>query len=325
MRRRDVPAWALAGLGVVPSVRAQEAGRTLRLGWLRPNRDVPNDVQSLGIPAALQARGWVANRNLVIEARFADGQVDRLPALAADLVQARCHLILAVGAAAVQAARSASSTIPVVMFGNFDPVARGLVGSLARPGGQVTGVVIAPDGTLAAKKLELLQEAVPRLARLGFLAPQDPAIQGQIDELRTTPRASGIELVVATAAAGRYDAAFATLSARKVQALFVGAHTFFMTDRKAVAALAIEHRLPSIWEWPEQVRDGGLMAYGTSLAWLYGRVADQIDRIARGAVPGEIPVERPSTFELAINARTAKAIGLSLPRGLLLRADEVIA
>lgn len=324
MRRRSLAALCAAALTQPLTGRAQESARTLRLGWLRPNRDVPDDFQSSGIPAALEARGWVRGRNLVIESRFANGQVERLPELARELVQARCDLLLAVGAQAVQAARAASASLPVVMFGNFDPVARGLISSLARPGGQITGTLIAPDGTLAAKKLELLLEAVPGIQRLGFLAPDDPVVQAQINELRSLPRAGSLEIVVATVSGGRYDTAFAQLAARRVQALFVGAHTFFMTDRRQIIAMANERRLPSIWEWAEQVRDGGLMAYGTSLSWLYARVADQIDRIARGASPADTPVERPTRFELAVNRRTARTIGLSLPTAFLLRADEVV-
>ncbi|MBK9604897.1 MAG: ABC transporter substrate-binding protein [Betaproteobacteria bacterium] len=266
----------------------------------------------------------MSGQNLVLETRYAGGHIDRLPGLARELVQLHCDAIIAVGTSAVRAARAATSTIPIVMFGNFDPVAAGLVDSLARPGGNVTGVLIAPDGTLAAKKLELLRQAVPRATRMAFLAPDDAGFRPQLEETRKAAIALGIELAVVTVRGGDYDRAFAAIAAERAEALFVGATTFFMTDRKPIIDLALRHRLPAIWEWPEQVRDGGLMAYGTSLLGLYQRVAIYVERIFKGARPGDLPVEQPTKFDLVINLNTAKALRLNIPQSLLLRADEVI-
>jgi putative ABC transport system substrate-binding protein len=220
--------------------------------------------------------------------------------------------------------RRTAAALPIVFFGNFDPLATGLVASLARPGNNLSGVLIAVDGTLAAKKLELLKEAAPRATRIVFLSPDDPAMQVQIAETRQAAAGLGLELSVVTVRGADYPGAFAAITAERAQAVFVGAQTTFMTDRKLIIDLARRNKLPTIWEWPEQVRDGGLMAYGTSLTALYERVAGYIDRIFKGARVGDLPIEQPTTFGLVLNWATAKAIGLSLPRPLLLRADEVV-
>jgi putative ABC transport system substrate-binding protein len=326
MQRRALLLGATAGVTLcgLPPAAAQPSGKVFKLGWLRPNAAGPAEFQALGIPAALKRLGWVEGQNLIIERRWGGGQVARLPDLARELVQERCDALLTVGLSATRAAREASPTLPIVFFGNFDPLATGLVASLARPGNNLSGVLIAVDGTLAAKKLELLKEAAPRATRVVFLSPDDPAMQVQIAETRQAAAALGLELSVVTVRGADYPGAFAAITAERAQAVFVGAQTTFMTDRKLIIDLARRHKLPTIWEWPEQVRDGGLMAYGTSLTALYERVASYIDRIFRGARVGDLPIEQPTTFGLVLNQGTARAIGLPLPRALLLRADEVI-
>jgi putative ABC transport system substrate-binding protein len=326
MKRRTVVLTALADgalVGLLPAA-AQPTGKVLKLGWLRPNAVGPADFQALGIPAALKRLGWVEGQKLIIERRSAGGQVARLPELARELVKERCDALLTVGLSATRAAREASQTLPIVFFGNFDPLATGLVASLARPGNNLSGVLIAVDGTLAAKKLELLKEAAPRATRIVFLSPDDPAMQVQIAETRQAAAGLGLELSVVTVRGGDYPGAFAAITAERAQAVFVGAQTTFVTDSKLIIDLARRNKLPTIWEWPEQVRDGGLMAYGTSRTALYERVASYIDRIFRGARVGDLPIEQPTTFGLVLNQGTARAIGLPLPRALLLRADEII-
>lgn len=325
MKRRQ--AFGLLGAGAalvgLPAV-AQTASRPMRLGWLRPNAFGANDLPRTGIPAALQRLGWVENGNLAIDRRSGDGQVERLPELARELVALRCDALLSVGLSAARAARGATATVPIVVYGNFDPVAAGLVSSLARPGGNLTGVLIAPDGTLAGKKMELLRQVVPRATRVAFLAPDDLGAQAQVGEARGAAAALGLELSIVTARGGDYASAFAEIVAERAHAVFVGAHTSFMTDRAAIIEQALRHRLPTMWEWVEQVRDGGLMAYSTSLTALYERVAGYVDRLFRGARAGDLPIEQPTTFALVLNQRTARAIGVALPRELLLRAEEVI-
>ena len=313
-------------LGLVPSTLAQSADRVWRVGILRPSAPpLPSDTTGTGIPNALRDLGYVEGRNLVLELRYADGNFDRLPALARDMVQARVDVIVAVGAPAIRAARAASNTLPVVMYGNFDPVALGLVASLARPGGNTTGVLIAPDGTLAGKRLELLRQAVPSATRIAYLGPPaDISASLQLTESRQAAAALGVTLVEVELRDGDYERAFASLVAQRPGALLVAAHTLFVRDRAKVIGLAARHRLPAMYEWREQVADGGLMAYSTSLTWTYERVAAFVDRILKGARPADMAVERPTHFDLVVNLKTARDLGLAIPQALLLRADEVI-
>jgi putative ABC transport system substrate-binding protein len=303
---------------------AQPGERVYRLGVLRPSVPFPNDRVLDNLPRALAEVGYAEGRNLVIDARFAEGRTDALPRLAREIVDARADAIVAVGNAAATAAKQATSSIPIVVFGNLDPVASGLVPNLARPGGNVTGILIAPEGTLAVKRLELLKETVPRVARIALLAPDDPGFALQMQETRSAAKALAIELAVVTVRGGDYERAFADIAAARAGALLVGATTHFIVARRQIIDLAARHRLPAIYEWPEQVEDGGLMSYGGSLRESYRRVAAYVDRILKGARPAEMPVEQPTKFRLVINARTAKEIGLTLPQSVLLRADEVI-
>lgn len=305
---------------------AQPAERMVRIGVLRSvARPVsPNDPVFQNFRIALRELGYVEGRNLVLDERFADGDVKRLPALARELVDARAQVIVAVSATAAHAVRDASASTPVVFFGNFDPVAIGLVSDLARPGGNLTGILIAPDGTLAGKRVELLKAAVPQATRIGLLLPNDAAVRAQADDTGKAARALGVQLIAATVADADYAAAFASLVRERVGALVVASHNFFMRDRQTIIDLAARHRLPAIYEWREQVADGGLMAYSTSLLGQYRRIATYVDRILKGTKPGDLPVDRPYRFELVINLKTARAIGLNIPQALLLRADEVI-
>jgi putative tryptophan/tyrosine transport system substrate-binding protein len=325
-RRRCVHAWALGLLLPPHALRAQTAAKVHRVGILRPSAPPfsPTDPIAVGIPNALRDAGYVEGRNLVIERRWAGGDLDRLPALARELVQAGVDVIIAVGAPAVQAAKAATPAVPIILYGNFDPLALGLVDSLARPAGNVTGVLIAPDGTLAGKRLELLKAAVPTARRVALLVPEDEAIRVQVQETRAAAQQLGIELSVVVVRSGDYTSAFATIARERVAGLVVGSHQYFVRDRAQIIALAAQYKLPAIYEWREQVVDGGLMTYSTSLNGLYERIASYVDRILKGAKPGDLPVERPTRFELVINLKTAKALGLIIPQALRLRADEVI-
>jgi len=211
--------------------------------------------------------------------------------------------------------------VPVVFLGNFDPIAIGLVKSLARPEANVTGVLIAPAGTLAGKKLELLKAAVPRATRIALLSHEDPGLRAQEQETDAAAVALGIALPVTRVVGGDYERAFTALVADRPDALFVGASTYFMRDRKRIIELAARHRLPAIYEWPEQVEEGGLMSYGVSYPDLYYRAASYADRIFKGARPGELAIERPSKFAFGINRRTAHELGIVIPPDLQLRAD----
>jgi putative ABC transport system substrate-binding protein len=327
--RRAFLGAAIAALAWPASGQPQPPARVYRLGVLRPTarpRRPDRTAAEVSLPAALARLGYVEGRNLVIETRYADGHLDRLPGLARELVELRVDAMVVVTVSAVEAAMAATTKIPLIIWGNFDPVALKFVASFARPGGNVTGVLIAADGTLGVKKLELLKEAVPRARRIGVLAPQDAhTMRMQLPELERAAPSLGVDLAVVSVRDNDYARAFATLAARKVDALFVAATTFFMTDRVPIVDLALQHRLPSIWEWREQVEAGGLMAYGTSLAARIGRIADYVDRIFKGSSPAEMPLDQPAKYELALNVTTAKALDLALPSAFLLRVDEVIS
>jgi putative ABC transport system substrate-binding protein len=323
-RRRLIALVVAAVVTGSGTARAQQGGRAYRLGILRPTAPFAPDRITDGVPRALAELGYVEGRNLVIERRFAEGRIAELPRLAGELVALRMDAIVAVGTAAVRSAMEATTSTPIVLFGNFDPVASKLVASLARPGGNVTGILIAPEGTLAAKKMELLKETVPTAARMALLAPDDPGFAPQLQETRKAAAALGIELVVVEVRGGDFDRPFATIAAARPGALFVGATTHFVVARRRIIDLAAKLRLPAMYEWPEQVEDGGLMSYGSSLTQAYQRVAAYVGQVFRGAKPSDMPIEQPSKFRLVINLRTAKAMGLAIPQAVLLRADEVI-
>jgi putative tryptophan/tyrosine transport system substrate-binding protein len=325
--RRTFMAVIAAGLLAAPlAAEAQPAGRVYRLGLLYPIAPGPSEhrTSAVLVPAALRELGYVEGQNLIVERRYADGQVDRFPGLARELVRLRMDVILAITTAAIRAARDATKTIPIVIYGNVDPVAAGFVANLARPEGNITGVVIAPGGTLAGKKLELLKEAVPGATQIALLAPVDPSFSLQVREAQKAALPLGVKLAVVEVRDRDYDRAFTTIAAARADALFVGSYAQFYLDRKQIIELAAKHRLPAIYEWPEQGEDGGLMGYGTSLIGLSRRAATYIDRIFRGATPGDLPIEQPTNFDLVINLKTAKALGLKIPPSLLQRADQVI-
>jgi putative ABC transport system substrate-binding protein len=245
----------------------------------------------------LRELGYVEGRNLIIDRKYANEKLDRLPMLARELVQLRVDVIFAASVASARAALDATTTIPIVWLGNLDPVAAGLVASLARPGGNVTGVLIAPEGTLAAKKLEVLKEAVPAATRIALLVADESGVgmQQQIQEVRRAASSLGVDVPVVNVRGSDYESAFMTIAAVRPQALLVGAHSYFVRDRKKVIELAAKYRLPAIYEWPLQVRDGGLMSYGASDVETYRQVATYIDRICQGAKPGDLPIWQPAS------------------------------
>lgn len=319
-------AGAVATAGV--DAFAQPAERRYRVGVLRPTGapKAPDPVQTeIQLPRMLAQMGYVEGRNLAFELRYAGGDLKRLPAMARELVELRVDVIVAVGAAALRAAMAATPSIPIVIWGNFDPVAEGFIASLARPGGNVTGVLIASEGTFGAKKLELLKQFVPSARRIAVLAPEDPAsAKAQLPELQRAASALGVEIPLFAVRGGDTDGVFARIAAGNSDAIYFLASTYFMVDRKPWIAQALRTRLPAMWEWREQVVDGGLMSYGTSLESRVQRIADCVWRILKGARPGEIPIDMPTKFGLTLNLATAKAIGLTIPQSMLLRADEVI-
>jgi putative tryptophan/tyrosine transport system substrate-binding protein len=324
--RRAFLAGSIALLAVLPrAAEAQHAGKVYRLGVLTPSARPASQVMSNLLPLSLRGLGYVEGQNLVIEQRFAEGRLDRLAGLARELVLRRVDLLVAVSPAAVRAAKDTTTTIPIVMILSYsDPVELGFVASFARPGGNITGVVQAAEPTMIAKRLELIKEIVPRAARIAVLATGEAGSRMQVQWAEKAASSLGVRLLVVEARVADYDRAFATMVAERADALLVVASVILATDRERIIQLAAKHRLPAIYDWREHVEAGGLMAYGGSVSEFTGRAAAYVDRIFKGANPADLPVERATTFELVINLKTAKALGLTIPPSLLLRADQVI-
>jgi putative ABC transport system substrate-binding protein len=275
------------------------------------------------ITFALRRLGYVEGRNLIVENRYAEGKLERLPGLARELTQLNIDVIFAIGIAATRAAKEATASVPIIMLVDGDPVAMGLVSSLARPEGNVTGVVLS-TGTLTGKRLELLKEAIPGAVRIAFLVAEDPGLQRQVEEAHQAASSLAVEIRVVPVHAGDYDGAFAMVAAQEPAALCLGASSLFFRDSSRIIALAAKYRLPTIYEFPVQAKAGGLMAYGSNISDIAQLALIYADRIFKGAKPADLPVERPTKFELVINLRTAKELGLAIPQRLLLRADELI-
>ena len=327
MDRRDfLAAISSSALGAPKAVEAQQAGRVYRLGMLQQSAPVPARQGTAldSVTTILGKLGYVEGRNLVVERRYADGDFDRLPGLARDLVQLKADAIVPVGPYSIRAAKDATTLIPIVMYGGVDPVAAGFVASLARPGGNITGVLIAPGFALVGKKLQFLKELVPRAARIGILSPDSTGAQGQVAEAQKAAASLHLDLIVAEVPGGKFESAFDTLVAGRPSALLVANSPSFLRDRMRIIELAAKHGLPAMYEWAEQVDDGGLMSYGSSPTWVAERVAAYVDLVFKGASPADMPIEQPTRFELVINMKTAKALGLTFPQSLLLRADKVI-
>jgi ABC-type uncharacterized transport system substrate-binding protein len=320
MRRRDF-ICILAVTAAWPIIaRAQQASKVYRLGYLAPVR-----IQHLeeALIAALRDLGYVVGQNLKIEYRYGVGE--GLDAPAAELLELKPGLIVTVGSAQALAAKRATTTIPVVMATAGDPLRLGVVTSLARPGGNVTGVTLY-GAELSAKRTELFREAVPSIKRLACLAnATNPYGQVLWQETELAARALGLEpMLFQLQKLGDLPATFREMEGRDANALIVFSDASFNSARRQIVALAAEHRLPAMYEGREFVEDGGLISYGPNIVEMTRRSAAFVDKILKGANPADLPIEQPTRFELAINAKSAKALGLSLSPILLARADEVI-
>ena len=273
----------------------------------------------------LSEAGYVEGQNLAIEYRWAEGHYDRLPALAADLVGRKVDLIMASSPPSALAAKGATSTIPIVFRGGSDPVGDGLVASLARPGGNLTGVFLVA-GELTPKRLELLSELVPRARVIALLVnPNSSTAERIIRDVQEAARTKGLQLHVLKASSeSEIDTAFASLVQRHAGALVVGADPFLSSRREQLVALASRHAVPSIYAWREFVGSGGLISYGACLTAAHRLMGVYTGKILKGAKPADLPVQQLTIFELVVNLKTAKALGLTIPQSVLARADEVI-
>jgi putative ABC transport system substrate-binding protein len=324
--RRRFLLTSLAGALAAPvASEAQQPGKVHRLGILSPGALPDPSVATSPnlVPVALRELGYIDGQNLVLERRFAAGKIDRLSALARELVELRVDVIVAMSAA-IQAAKDATTKIPIVMDFGFNPVEQGFVVSLAHPGGNITGVVYAPEGQLAAKRLELIKAAIPQAARIAVLATGESDSRSQLQAAQQAAVALRVKLIAVEILDTDYEGAFARMMAERADALFVVSSTILNRDRKQIIEQAARYRLPAMYEWREQVEVGGLMSYGTSLVALSRRVAVYVDKIFKGAKPADLPVEQPTNYGLVINLETAMALGLMIPPSLLLRADQVI-
>ena len=316
----------LATIGAAPGFSlAQKLASVQRVCWLSASSGRGVQPYNIAFVARLATLGFVEGQNLRIEFRAAEGHPERLPELAADLGRQGCHVFLAPGAESnLIAIKQASLDTPIVMVANdYDPVAKGHVRSLAKPGGRVTGVHVLQTA-LVEKRIEVLKELLPQAKRLGVLS--DVATLDQLEAAVAAARRVGFELHVHQfkSAPYDYDAAFTQLQRVKVDALLPLGSAFFAIARKKVTDLALQHRLPGIFNnylWAEA---GGLLSYGTNFSDMYSRAADQVSKILKGAKPADIPVEQPTVVEMVINMRTAKALGITIPQGVWFRAERII-
>ena len=326
-----VVVWLLATVLLTTAYpsEAQQPKKVPRIGYLSSVEPAADAFRSEPFRQALRALNYIEGQNIVIEYRYAEGKPDRYPELAAELVRLKVDLIVVAGGApVVHAIMNATKTIPIVMMGGgADPVEAGLIESLARPGGNVTGITLL-SRELAGKRLEVLKEAVPKLARVAIL--YDPSLPGSSREVKellpVAARALGLTIQAwAIRDADGFERIFAALNKERPDALYVpGGGALINPHINRVAAFALTSRLPSVYPRREAVDAGGLMSYGANRADNYGRVAVYVDKILRGAKPADLPIEQPTKFELVINLKTAKQIGLTIPPNVLARADKVI-
>jgi len=304
--------------------RAQQPAKIPKIGWLVPGF-AASDIVTPGLLREIRALGYVEGKNIAIEKRHADNKLDRLPALVDELVHLRVDVLVVNGPPAALAAKNATRTIPIVLHGVADPVVLGLVDSLARPGGNITGFTIITN-VLAGKRLELLKETVPNLSRVAMLwNPQNPGNAQQWKESQLPARELGLQLhSIEVSSADKFETAFKEATKAHSGALAVTQDPVVNSNLKLVADLAIKNRLPAIYSRGEFVESGGLMSYGADQVEQDRRVAWMVDKILKGTKPAEIPVEQPTKFELVINLKTAKQIGLTIPPNVLARADKVI-
>ena len=321
MNRRAFLATSAGGLLTAPLAAAaqQPRGKSARIGLLG---DVPSFLDE-AFRQGLRELGYIEGQNIVIEHRSPEWKYERLPGLAADLVRLKVDVIVAASPAATKAAKQATSTIPIVFTVSGDPVADGFVASLARPGGNITGLATIGQ-ELVGKQLEILKGVAPKVSRVAVL--QNPNTHhGVLRQAEGSARGLGVQLQILEARTpSEIETAFTAMSSQRVDGVLVLRDAVFRAQRAQITALAAKNRLPAVYGLREEAEAGGLVAYGASVPQLYRRAAAYVDKILKGAKPGELPVEQPTKFELVINLKTAKALGLTIPPSLLQRADQVI-
>ena len=328
MRRREFSTLfggAATASTVWPSLLSAQRQATPVIGYLGNGAPGPSAAAVAAFRQGLSDTGYVEGQNLTIEYRSAESRFDRLPALAADLVGRKVDVIVVSTFGGAHAAKNATSSIPIVFASGLDPVGEGLVASLARPGGNLTGIS-SLTVELHPKRFELLSELVPQAGMIALLVnPISPPTEHMMPAVQEAARAKGVQLHILNASTeSEIDAAFASLVQRQAGALVVSADPFFFYRREQIVALAARHAVPAIYDFREFATAGGLISYGTSLPADLRQVGIYTGKILKGAKPADLPVLQPTTFELVINLKTAKALGLTIPASILSRADEVI-
>jgi len=331
-RRAFIGTLAGSLLAAPLAAEVEQAGKVPRIGVLSPGSPSgvgrnPSDLAVLfaAFREGLRELGYVEGQNIKIESRWAEGNYDRLPGLAADLVRLKVDVIVTYGTPASQAAKRATGTIPIVMAAIIDPVASGLVTSIARPGGNLTGQsMMSPD--LVAKQLEILKEAVPKVSRVAVL--WNPANAGNAPQVRHAQDAAGALGVrlqsLGAKGPSEIDSAFTAMTSEQAGAVIVLVDAMLQENRTRITDLAARNRLPAVYGLSEYAEAGGLLAYGPNRLGMFRHAVTYVDKILKGAKPGDLPIEQPQTFELIVNLKTAKALGVTIPPSLLQRADQVI-
>jgi len=313
-------------LAVAVIADAQQPGKVARIGYVDSSTASDSTVRLEAFLREMRKLGWIEGKNIAIEYRYAEGKRDRFPELAAELVRLKVDLIVVEGTGLALAAKSATTTIPIVVTTVGDPVGAGLVASLARPGGNVTGLAsLTPQ--LNTKRLEILKDTVPKLTRVGLISSAvGVAAELQLKELKPAALALKLKLEVIDAQPDRkgLESAFETAKQKQVNAIMIQSIRPFSAERKRIVELAGKYRLPAIYAQKEYVDEGGLMSYGTDFIDLYRRAAVYVDKILKGAKPADLPVQQATKFEFIINVKAAKQIGLTIPVRVLERANEVI-
>jgi putative ABC transport system substrate-binding protein len=307
-------------------VEGQPAGKMPRIGYLVQNSFQTSRPTVAAFGAGLREHGWIEGQNVAIEYRFGDGNVDQLPALVSELIRLKVDVIVTTSSGTTWAAKDATKTIPIVMAASANALGEGLVSDLARPGGNITGMTFMAGPEIAGKQLQLLKEVAPAATLVAVLTnPTNRSHAAFANEVKVAARSLGAQVqVLAASNPDQLNIAFAAATKEHAAALLVLTDSMFVGQQQRVADLAARNRLPAMYSQREFVDAGGLLSYGPSLTDMYRRAATHVDKLLRGAKPGDIPVEQPTKFELVINLKTAKALGLTIPQSVLLRADEVV-
>jgi putative ABC transport system substrate-binding protein len=325
-RRKLLVALGAIVIAAPLSSFAQQQGKIWRVGFLALRRVESLDIDFFGgFPQGMRKLGYIEGKNLVIEWRSADGKLERLAGLASELLELKVDVILAAGTAAAKAAQQVTNTVPIVFAATNDPVGSGIVVSLARPGGNATGLSTL-TGDISAKHFEMLLSMVPKLSRVAVLVhPKNVTHPAIFKDIQVAGEKVGVKaLAVEASTAPEIDKIFSVIAQEKATAIIVLGDPVLIQQRRQIAELATKYRLPSVGHYREFVEAGGLIGYGTSHADNYRGAATYVDKIFKGAKPGDLPVEQPTKFELVINGRTAKALGLTIPQSLRISADKVI-